>query len=271
MTTEIHPTAIVHSGAEIDMGCTIGPYCVIGEKVKLGHDSRLQSHVVLDGKLEIGAGAEIFPFACLGKITQDLKYEGLEGQIKIGSNTTIREYVTVHMPTGDGLTYIGNNCHLLAYSHIAHDCQVGDHVVMSNSTHLAGHVIIEDRVIFGGLIGVHQFCRIGTMSMIGAHSKVAQDIVPYSLADGNPALPRTVNKIGMTRNGLAQSAVKDVSRAHRLLFREGLTLDKAVEQINSELVDRPELTSIIEFVRNSERGLARPPVRKRQQNGEKRT
>ena len=270
MAKQIHPAAIIHPGAQIGDDCRIGPYCVIGEKVRLGAGSRLQSHVVLDGNIEIGAGADIFPFACLGKVTQDLKYQGEEGSIHIGRHATIREYVTVHMPTGDGLTSVGDNCHLLAYCHIAHDCRVGNEVIMSNSTHLAGHVIVEDKVIFGGMIGVHQFCRIGTMSMIGAHSKVVQDIVPFSLADGNPALPRSINKIGMSRRGLDDDTIRAIGQAHRLLFRSGLPQEKALRQIEDQCESSTGITAILKFVQATERGLARPPVRNPNDSANKR-
>ncbi|MFW5996797.1 MAG: acyl-ACP--UDP-N-acetylglucosamine O-acyltransferase [Verrucomicrobiota bacterium] len=262
MSSEIHETAIIHPDAEIGADCRIGPYCIIGEKVALGDGCYLHGHVVLDGNLTIGRKAEIFPFACLGKQTQDLKFKGEEGSITIGDDVTLREYVTVNMPTsGDGETTIGDNCHLLAYCHIAHDCRLGNQIVMSNSTHLAGHVIVEDRVVFGGMIGVHQFCRLGTMAMIGAHSKVVQDIVPYSLADGNPASPRSVNKVAMQRNDLDAETVKAVTSAHKTLFRSHLTQEQALAEINGENENIPAVNDIITFITNSERGIARPKTK----------
>ena len=259
MPPDIHSTAIVDSSAKIGDNCTIGPYCMIGENVSLGDNSNLHSHVVLDGDLTIGEHAEIFPFACIGKQTQDLKFQGDAGDIRIGSNVTIREYVTVNSPTsGEGSTTVGDDCHILAYCHIAHDCRVGNNVVMSNATNLAGHVIVDDHVVFGGLVGVHQFCRIGTMAMIGTHSKIVQDIAPYSLAEGNPAFPKTVNKVGMERNGINADDIRKVSAAHKKLFRSGLTQEQALTEIKEELGETEELTSLITFVQDSERGLARP-------------
>src|SRR5580698_3518923 len=199
----IHSTAVVHTGAEIGADCHIGPYCVIGEHVALGRCSRLHSHVIIDGLTRIGEENEIFPFVSIGLKTQDLKWKGGLTRTIIGDHNIIREFVTIHSATSDGdATTIGNHNVLLAYSHVAHDVTIGDQIVMSNVGTLAGHVTVEDHAIVGGLAAVHQFCRIGKLSMIGGCSKVVQDIPPFMIGDGNPAETRTINKVGMERNGV---------------------------------------------------------------------
>lgn len=183
--SEIHTSAIIAKGAQIGKGCCIGPYCVIGADVELGDGCKLHSHVVINGHTIIGQGNRIYPFVSIGLRSQDLKWKGGETRTYVGDRNTIREYVTIHSATDDGgATVIGNDNNFLAYSHVAHDCNLGDHIIMSNVGTLAGHVIVEDRAIIGGLAAVHQFCRIGTMSIIGGCSKVVQDIPPYVMADG---------------------------------------------------------------------------------------
>ena len=259
MPTRIHPTAVVAPGTAIDAGCVIGPYCTVGEHVRLGAGTRLHSHVVVDGNTTVGGDCEIFPFACIGGRTQDLKYQGGESFVDIGDGTTLREYVTVHASTLDGgRTAIGRSCHILAYCHIAHDCQLGDRIIMSNATNLAGHVTVEDAAVFGGMVGVHQFVRIGTMAMVGATAKVVQDVLPYCLVDGNPAGPVTINRVGMERNGKSPEATACAERAFRILFRSSLTLEKALSELRQELGHLEEASRMIEFAQRSERGLARP-------------
>ncbi len=256
----IHQTAVVDDGAGLADDVIVGPFCVIGPNVKLGSRVHLHSHVVLDGPLTVGAGTEIFPNAVLGKRTQDLKYKGGEGPVRIGANCIIREHVTMHQPTEpDGLTAIGDGCSILAYSHVAHDCVVGNGVIMSNSTNLAGHVIIEDDVVFGGIGGAHQFVRIGRGAMIGAMAKVVQDVAPYCLVEGNPAWPRSVNRVGMQRHGAAPENIQAVQQSFKLLFRAGLRLEQAIERMRAEFGDDPWVMSLVEFLEQpSGRGLARP-------------
>jgi len=259
MATEIHENAIVAPGAHVGDDCRIGPYCVVGSHVTLGTGTVLHSHVVVDGDTVIGAGCELFPFACIGKRTQDLKYAGGQSQVVVGDNTTLREYVTIHQSTDDGgRTVVGNNCSILAYCHIAHDCTVGNGVIMSNAVNLAGHVVVEDDVVFGGLGGIHQFVRIGEGAMVSATAKVVQDVVPYCLADGNPASIVSVNKIGMRRHGHDDEAVRAVSQAFKLLFRSNMTLEKASSRIRETLGTVPEVQHMLDFAAASERGLARP-------------
>jgi UDP-N-acetylglucosamine acyltransferase len=255
---EIHPTAIVHPNARIGLGCRIGPYCVIGEHVALGEKCRLHSHVVIDGHTTLGNGNEIFPFASIGLKSQDLKWKGGTTHTSIGHNNTFREYVTIHSATSDGdSTVIGSDNHILAYCHVAHDARLGNGIVMSNVATLAGHVIVEDSAIIGGLAAVHQFCRIGRMSIIGGCSKVVQDVPPFMMADGNPARTRTINKIGLERNAISEEAQTALKHAYKLLFREGLTISNALLQIESELPSLPEIVQLIQFVRSSERGISK--------------
>lgn len=254
----VHPSAVIHPGAQIGANCIIGPYCVVGEHVVIGDNCHLHSHVVIDGHTSLGANNEIFPFASIGLKTQDLKWKGGITRTQIGDNNTFREYVSVHSATSDGeVTVIGSNNHILAYCHVAHNVVLGNHVIMSNVATLAGHVIVEDHVIIGGLAGAHQFCRIGKMAIIGGCSKVVQDVPPFMMADGNPAAVRTVNKVGLERNGVAPAAQAVLKQAFKILFREGLTITNALERIETELQPLPELQHLVKFVRSSGRGIAR--------------
>lgn len=254
----IHPTAVVDSEAELASDCEIGPYCVIGPHVAIGAGTRLHSHVVVDGHTRIGCHNEIFPFASIGKQTQDLKWRGGATRVGIGDHNTIREYVTINSATAEGdATVIGSHNHILATCHIAHDCRLGNEIIISNGTLLAGHIVVEDHAVISGLVAVHQFSRIGTMSMIGGCSKVPQDVPPYMLVDGNPAETRTINKIGLERNGVSAEAQAALRQAYKLLFREGLTIPNALARIEQELPPLPELAHLVEFVRTSKRGISK--------------
>lgn len=256
--SEIHPTAVIQEGARIGEGCRIGPYCVIGPNVILGAGCELHSHVVIDGHTEIGSENTFYPFASIGLRTQDLKWDGGTTWTRVGSNNTFREYVTIHSATADGdATVIGSHNNLLAYTHVAHDCQLGDHIIMSNVGTLAGHVIVEDRAIVGGLAAVHQFCRIGTMSIIGGCSKVVQDVPPYMMVDGNPAATRTLNKEGLKRNGVNEDTQKSMRQAYRILFRSEQTFTNAVKQVRADVATSPELEHLLAFIESSERGIAK--------------
>jgi UDP-N-acetylglucosamine acyltransferase len=254
----IHPTAVVDSKARIGAGCVIGPYAVVGPHVELGPRCKVHSHAVIDGHTRLGSDNEVFPFASLGLKTQDLKWKGGVTHTQIGDHNTFREHVTVHSATSEGgTTVIGSHNNLLAYSHVAHDCRLGNHIVMSNVGTLAGHVIVEDQAIIGGLAAIHQFCRIGRMSIIGGCSKVVQDVPPFMMADGNPASTRTVNKVGMERNGVTEEGQRAVRQAFKILFREGLTIGNALAQIEREVPTAPEVRELIQFVRASERGIGK--------------
>jgi UDP-N-acetylglucosamine acyltransferase len=253
----IHPTAIVDPKAQIGDGCEIGPYCVVGPEVVLGPECRLHSHVVLGGQTKLGKGNEIFPFASVGLKTQDLKWKGGTTRTEIGDFNVIREHVTIHSATGDGeATILGSHNTILAGSHIGHNVIMGNWVIVSMAA-LAGHVIVDDRALVGGLSAVHQFCRIGTLSIIGGCSKVVQDVPPYMLVDGNPAVTRTINKVGLERNGISDEAQNALRNAHRIFFRDGLTTGNALTRIEQEFPGVAEVAHFVAFVRGSERGFCR--------------
>jgi len=252
----IHRSAVVHPKAKIGTGCEIGPYCVIGEHVTLGKKCKLHSHVVIDGHTNIGKENEFFPYGSIGLKTQDLKWSGGITWTEIGDNNSIREYVSINSATGDGeATRIGSNNHLLAYTHIGHNCVIGNNVIMSNAV-LAGHVVVEDNARIS-VCAIHQFCRIGKMSMIGGCSKVVQDVPPYMLADGNPAETRTINKVAMERSGMPDETQKALRAAYKTLFREGLTISNALAKIEKKLPPLPEILHLIQFIRGSERGIGK--------------
>jgi UDP-N-acetylglucosamine acyltransferase len=253
----IHPTAIIHPGAQLGANCVVGPYCVIGEHVVLGEGNRLHSHVVVDGHTVVGNENEIFPFTTVGVRTQDLKWKGGVTWTRIGDHNTIREHVEIHSATSEGeATVIGSHNNLLAGSHIAHNCVLQNHTILS-SAGLAGHVLVEDYAIVGGKANVHQFCRVGTMSIVGGVSKVVQDVPPYMLADGNPAVTRTINKVGLERNGVSEEAQAALRLAFKILFKEKLTFSNAITKIEAELPSLPEVKRLVEFARTSERGLCK--------------
>lgn len=253
----IHPTAIVHTGARIGDDCEVGPYCVIGPDVEMGSGNRLHSHVVVEGHTVLGNNNEIFPFTTVGVRTQDLKWKAGTTWTRIGDHNTIREHVEIHSATSDGeATEIGSHNNILAGSHIAHNCILQNHTILS-SAGLAGHVLVEDYAIVGGKAVVHQFCRVGTMSIIGGVSKVVQDVPPYMMVDGNPGVTRTINKIGLERQGVSDETQKALRQAFKLLFKEKLTITNALTRIETELPKLPEILRLAEFVRSSERGLCK--------------
>lgn len=257
-TGMIHPTAIVHPAARLGANCDIGPYCVIGEHVTLGDGCKLLSHVVIDGNTTVGKANEFFPFASIGLKTQDLKWQGGVTHTVIGDHNTFREYVTIHSATRDGdSTMVGSHNNFLAYSHVAHDGRIGNHVIMSNVATLAGHVTVEDHAVIGGLAAVHQFCRIGRLAMVGGCSRVVQDIPPFMLAEGSPAAPRTINKVGCERNGVSVEALAVLRTAYKIIFREGLTTSNALSRIEAEMPPLPEIQHLLQFIRSSERGISR--------------
>jgi UDP-N-acetylglucosamine acyltransferase len=254
----VHSTAVIHPKAQIGSGCEIGPYCIIGEHVTLGDGCKLHSHVVIDGHTKLGKQNEIFPFAAIGMKTQDLKWKGGVTRVEIGDNNVFREGVTIHCATNDGdATVIGSDNLLIIYAHVAHDCRLGNGIIMSGYAGLAGHVVVEDFAVFAGYAAVHQFCRVGKISMIGGHSKIVQDVAPYMIVDGNPAETRTVNKIGMERNGVSEEALTALRQAYKILFREGLTMSNALAKIEAELPKLSEVQHLVNFIRASERGITK--------------
>ena len=254
----IHSSAIIHPKARIGTGCEVGPYCVIGEHVSLGDNCILHSHVVIDGHTQLGNGNEIFPFASLGKKTQDLKWKGGVTRLEIGDRNVFREGVTIHSATSDGdATIVGSDNLLLTYVHIAHDCRLGNRIIMSGFAGLAGHVVVEDHAILGGYTAVHQFCRVGKFAMTGGCSRIPQDVTPFMIVEGNPAVTRTINKIGMERNGVSDEAQAALRQAYKILFREELSVPNALAKIEQELPSLPEVQHLIQFVRASERGITK--------------
>ncbi len=261
MSVKIHPSAVIEPGAELGADCEVGPFSYIGPHVRLGDGCRLQSHVVLDGRTTLGAGCTVYSFACIGKQTQDLKWKGGTAYVEIGPNCSFREYVTIHASSFDGgKTVIGSNCNLLAYCHIAHDCIIGDHVIMSNSTQLSGHVEVGDHCVFGGMGGAVQFIRIGRFSMVGGTAKAVQDVTPFTLVEGSPAEPRMINKIGLERNGFAPEQIRALVETYKIFFRRNLRAEEAAARALAEFPGNAEVAHFVEFVRTSKRGVSRPPT-----------
>ncbi len=258
MATQIHPTAVVDTKAEIGDGAEIGPYCVVGAGVRLGAGCRLQSHVALAGPSVIGAENVFYPFACVGQRSQDLKYVEEPTHLEIGDRNTFREFVTVHRATAPGTaTKIGNGGNFLSYSHIAHDCIVGDDVIFSNNGTLAGHVEVGDRAVVGGLTAIHQFCRIGRLAITGGCSKIVQDVPPYMMVDGNPARVRHINQIGLERAGMPKETVRALREAFRVLYRLDLNTAQALDRLRQEQGHVPEIAHLVDFVAASQRGITR--------------
>lgn len=233
MKTLIHPTAVIHPGAQLHPTVQVGPYAVIGDLVKVGPETTIGAHVVIEGKTEIGARNQIFPGAAIGLEPQDLKYDGSLSCVQIGNDNRLREYVTVNRATGAGeTTTIGNNNLLMAYVHVAHNCEIADGVVIANAVSLAGHVHIESRATIGGVGGIHQFVHIGRLSMIGGVARIVQDVPPYMLIEGNPSRVRTLNSLGLKRAGLTETDRNYLKKAFRIIYRSGLTLNEALEQLD---------------------------------------
>src|SRR5665213_2950632 len=232
----IHRTAIVAPSAEIDSSVEVGPYSIIGAKCRVGAETRIGPHVVLEDFTSIGERCEVRAGACLGGPPQDIKFHGEESYLFIGDNNIIREFVTIHRATGAGVsTTIGNDGMFMAYCHIGHNCVLGNGVIMASWVGISGHVHIEDRVTFGGMVGVHQFTRIGKLAMIGAQSKVVQDIPPFMKADGRPTKVYTLNDLGLRRSGLSAKVRSDLKQAFKLLYLSDLNLSQAIEEIEAEI------------------------------------
>lgn len=254
----IHPTAIVDCGAEIGAGTVVGPYCIIASGVVLGPGCWLQHHVTLCGPMRAGARNKFYAYCSIGQQTQDLKYLGEPTYLEIGNENTFREFVTVNRSTNaDGKTRIGSCGNFLAYSHIGHDCTVGDAVVFSNNGTLAGHVQIGDHAVIGGLTAVHQFCRIGRFAITGGCSKIVQDVPPFMIADGNPAEIRGINLVGLERNGFAPESVKWIKEAFRLIYRCKYNTRQAIDAVRAELPPTEEIKQLLEFIEKTERGIIR--------------
>ncbi len=253
----IHPTAIVSPNANINKKVEIAPYAIIEDNAVIHENCRIGPYVHIQGYTEIGAGCSIFTGAVIGSIPQDLKYRGGRTYLKVGERNVIREFVTMNSGTSEGeTTVVGNNNLIMAYSHIAHNCLIGNNVIIANAGTLAGHVVIEDFAIVGGLVGIHQFCRVGRHSIIGGCSKITKDIIPFVMADGHPAIPSGVNKVGLKRRGFSDEKIIMIEEIYRKLFRSGLNVADALADI--EKTEKSEEASYItEFIRKSERGIAK--------------
>jgi len=261
---QAHPTAKISSKAKLADDIQVGDYTIIGDNVTVGSGTKVGSHCVLEGNTAIGKSCEIFTGAVIGSRPQDLKYKGEKSFLEIGDNNIIREYCTFNPGTNDGgRTVIGNNNIFMAYSHIAHDCLLGNDCVIANNGTLAGHVCIEDKAVIGGLVAVHQFVRIGTLSIIGGCSKVVQDIPPYSTCDGHPAFVYGLNRVGLRRNNVSKEAINALNHAFKTLFNSGLTIKHALEELEKERISHKEVAYLVNFVKNSQRGISRSCLRRK--------
>lgn len=255
----IHPTAIVHPKAKIAEGVEIGAFTVIGEHASIGKDTKIASHVLIEGWTTIGERNQVFPFSCIGTPPQDIGYRNEETYLIIGNDNVIRESATIHRATTkeDRITVIGNSNFLMAYSHVAHDCKLGNHIIMANSAGLGGHITVGDYAILGGIVAVHQFVRIGEYAIIGGQSAVSQDIPPYVSAAGNRAKLYGLNLVGLKRRGFSEEAISNLKKAYRIIFRSGLILEEALSKVKEELGGSQEAMRLMEFMKNSKRGITR--------------
>ncbi|MCE0494394.1 acyl-ACP--UDP-N-acetylglucosamine O-acyltransferase [Vibrio salinus] len=258
-TAQIHPSAIVEDGAVIGANVKIGPFSYVDSKVEIGDKTEVLSHVVIKGPCKIGKQNRIFQFASIGEACQDLKYKGEDTQLVIGDRNTIRESVTMHRGTVQdrGITTVGNDNLFMINAHVAHDCVIGDRCIFANNATLAGHVTVGDQAIIGGMAAIHQFCHIGDHCMLGGGSIVVQDVPPYFMAQGNHCAPFGVNVEGLKRRGFEKSEIHAIRRAYKSLYRKGLTLDEAKEEIAQEAGEYPSLALLLAFLNKSERGIIR--------------
>jgi UDP-N-acetylglucosamine acyltransferase len=265
MSSNIHPTAIIETGAAIDKTAKIGPYCVVGPNVTLHENVELKAHVVVEGHTTIGAGTRIFPFASIGTAPQDLKYAGEPSTLVIGKNNTIREHVTMNPGTKTGAmtTVIGDNCLFMMASHVAHDCVIGNNVIMANNATLGGHVHVGDFAVIGGLAAVHQFIRIGEHAIVGGMSGVESDIIPYGRVKGERAFLAGLNLIGLERRGFSKDQVRNLQRAFNQLFGEEGTMDQRIDLVSSDFANDDIVMKIIKFAKEKDKfPLCQPPSRK---------
>lgn len=254
----IHETAIIAPGARIGRDVEIGAYTVVGPNVEIGDRTVIAPHVLVTGWTTIGEDCRIFSFSSIGEASQDLKSHGEKSFVRIGDRTTIRECVTIHRATGEGQeTRIGSDCLLMATVHIAHNCLLGNGIIMSNAAMLAGHVVVEDRAVIGGMTGVHQFVKIGRNVMVGGMSRLTQDVVPYTIVNGQPAQVYGLNNVGITRAGVSAEARRSLKKAYKILYRSGLTLAKAIAVIEQEVEAFEEVEHFLRFLRDAERGICR--------------
>ncbi|MBV9926527.1 MAG: acyl-ACP--UDP-N-acetylglucosamine O-acyltransferase [Acidobacteria bacterium] len=259
MSVFVHHTAVVSPRAEVGEGAHVGPYCTVGDEVRLGARVRLESHVVVDGRTEIGEETHVFPFASLGLEPQDLKYRGEPAETRVGKRCRLREFVTVHRGTEGGgmLTSIGDDCLVMAQAHVAHDCLIGNKVIMANAATLAGHVEVEDGANVGAYSGVHQFCRVGREAYVGGYSVVVKDALPFALTVGNHAKCYGLNTVGMKRRGYPQETIEALHHAFRLLLASKLNTTQALARIREETHDSAEVEELLRFIETSKRGVVK--------------
>ena len=258
MAVSIHPLAVVDPAAVLGEDVTVGPFCVVGPEAKIGDRAVLRSHVSVTGNTTLGAECEVWPFASVGGKTQDLKYRGGSPRLTVGPRTVIRECATLSCATyPEGETRVGAGCLLMAYCHIAHDCIVGDRVILANNATLAGHVVVEDDAILGGMAGVHQFVRIGRMCILGGCTKAVKDVPPYMMADGDPVKVYGPNKVGLARHNVTPEAQAALKKAYKIVFHSTDTVAKALERLETDLPPLPEIRAYADFIRASQRGIAR--------------
>ncbi len=255
----IHETAIIHPKAELDKDVSIGPYTIVRENVQIGAGTTIGPHSVIEPYVSIGPGCQIFQYAAIGAPPQSLKFQGEKTYVRIGPENIIREFVTIHRGTGfgGGITEIGQRNFIMAYSHVAHDCRIGNEVVLSNNTTLGGHIIIGDHATVGGLVAVHQFVRIGRYAFVGGKAAVVKDIPPFMIASGDRARLHGLNSVGLKRQGFSNRTLSRLKKSYRLIFRIGLTLNEAIERVTAEVEQIPEVVHLIEFIKSSERGITR--------------
>jgi UDP-N-acetylglucosamine acyltransferase len=259
MSAQIHPSAVVSPRAEVGEGAFVGPFCTVGDEVRLGARVRLESHVVVDGRTEIGDDTHVFPFASVGLAPQDLKYRGEPSETRVGKRNRIREFATVHRGTAGGgmLTRIGDDCLIMAQAHVAHDCLIGSGVIMANAATLAGHVEVADGANVGAYSGVHQFCRVGREAYVGGYSVVVKDAMPFALTVGNHARCYGLNTLGMKRRGYPQETIEALHHAFRLLLASRLNTTQALARIREEIEDSPEVEELVRFIETSKRGVVK--------------
>jgi UDP-N-acetylglucosamine acyltransferase len=262
MSSKIHPTAIIDPGSRMGSNVSVGAYSVIEDNVTISDDCEIGHHVILASGTKLGYGVRVFSSAVIGNPPQDLKYKGEETIVEIGDMTVIRECVTVNRGTAaSGRTKVGKNCFLMAYSHVAHDCVLGDNIILANSVNLSGHVTIQDNVIIGGLTGVHQFVTLGTNAMIGALFRVSKDVPPYVLAGGHPLSYEGLNLIGLRRRGFSPNTIQTIADTYNLIYRSKLNVSQALQKLHDMESKTQEVENIINFIQKSKRGIIPAKVR----------
>ena len=255
----IHPTAIIDPKAEIAPDVTIGPYCIINQPATIGSGTILGAFVTVDSHTAIGDNCRIYPHAAIGGEPQDLKFKGEASWARIGKGTVIREFATINRGTeaGGGITEVGENNFLMAYCHVAHDCKTGRGVILANNATLAGHILIDDYAIVGGLVAIHQFVRVGKFAYIGGKAAVVKDIPPFVIASGDRAVLHGLNKVGLQRHGFSEKVLSALKKTYRIIFRIGLTLNEAIERVKAEVEQVPEVEEFVRFIQSSQRGITR--------------